>query len=318
MKKIPSKHAALLILALFIFIAPVFFSSSYYFRVGSLVFINSIAVLGMVILIGFVGQISLGHAGFIGIGAYACALAPEYLGIHVLLAALLGAVISAVIAWIVGRPILKLKGYYLSVATLGFGILISMVLMNETWLTGGPDGISVKDPGINALLKSWGISFKNSEFWYAFTGFLLLVGAAITLNLQYSATGRALRALHGSEVAARTVGVDVAKFKLKGFVISAVFASIAGSLLAMHDRFITPDVSSFMYSIEIVTMAVLGGAASVLGAVFGATFLTALPQVLTFLQDYEQIVLGLIMMLVMIFLRDGVLPHLSRLLRGRG
>lgn len=318
MKKIPSKHAALLILALFIFIAPVFFSSSYYFRVGSLVFINSIAVLGMVILIGFVGQISLGHAGFIGIGAYACALAPEYLGIHVLLAALLGAVISAVIAWIVGRPILKLKGYYLSVATLGFGILISMVLMNEAWLTGGPDGIAVKDPGINALLKSWGISFKNSEFWYAFTGFLLLVGAAITLNLQYSATGRALRALHGSEVAARTVGVDVAKFKLKGFVISAVFASIAGSLLAMHDRFITPDVSSFMYSIEIVTMAVLGGAASVLGAVFGATFLTALPQVLTFLQDYEQIVLGLIMMLVMIFLRDGVLPHLSRLLRGRG
>ncbi len=127
-----------------------------------------------------------------------------------------------------------------------------------------------------------------------------------------------MRALHGSEVAARTVGIDVAKFKLKGFVISAIYASFAGSLLAMQNKFVTPDIASFMHSIEIVTMAVLGGAASVLGAVFGATFLTALPQVLTFLQEYEQIVLGLIMMLVMIFLRDGVLPHLSRLLRGRG
>lgn len=318
MRKLSPKHISILILVLFIVIAPLFFSSSYYFRVGALVFVNSLAVLGLVILIGFVGQISLGHAGFIGIGAYACAIAPKYLGIPVLAAALLGAVVSGAVAWIVGRPILKLKGYYLSVATLGFGILVSMVLTNEAWLTGGPDGMAVNDPGMNALLKSWGFKFTNSEFWYAFSGLALVIGAIIALNLQYSATGRALHALHGSEVAARTVGVDVAQYKLKGFVISAVYASFAGSLLAMQNRFITPDVSSFMHSVEIVTMAVLGGAGSVLGAVFGATFLTALPQILTFLQDYEQIVMGLIMMLVMIFLRDGVLPHLSRMLRGRG
>lgn len=318
MRKLSPKHISILILVLFIVIAPLFFSSSYYFRVGALVFVNSLAVLGLVILIGFVGQISLGHAGFIGIGAYACAIAPKYLGIPVLAAALLGAVISGAVAWIVGRPILKLKGYYLSVATLGFGILVSMVLTNEAWLTGGPDGMAVQDPGMNALLKSWGFKFTNSEFWYAFSGLALVIGAIIALNLQYSATGRALHALHGSEVAARTVGVDVAQYKLKGFVISAVYASFAGSLLAMQNRFITPDVSGFMHSVEIVTMAVLGGAGSVLGAVFGATFLTALPQILTFLQDYEQIVMGLIMMLVMIFLRDGVLPHLSRVLRGRG
>lgn len=318
MRKLSPKHISILILVLFIVIAPLFFSSSYYFRVGALVFVNSLAVLGLVILIGFVGQISLGHAGFIGIGAYACAIAPKYLGIPVLAAALLGAVVSGAVAWIVGRPILKLKGYYLSVATLGFGILVSMVLTNEAWLTGGPDGMAVNDPGMNAMLKSWGFKFTNSEFWYAFSGLALVIGAIIALNLQYSATGRALHALHGSEVAARTVGVDVAQYKLKGFVISAVYASFAGSLLAMQNRFITPDVSSFMHSVEIVTMAVLGGAGSVLGAVFGATFLTALPQILTFLQDYEQIVMGLIMMLVMIFLRDGVLPHLSRMLRGRG
>lgn len=318
MKKLSPKHITLLVLALLIALAPLFFPSSYYLRVGSMIFVNGLAVVGIVVLTGFVGQISLGHAGFIGIGAYACALAPQHLGMPVLLAALLGAVISGVLAWLVGRPILRLRGYYLSVATLGFGVLVAMVLTNEAWLTGGPDGIAVQDPGMRAMLKTAGLNLNNAEFWYAFSGIMLVLGAWVALNLQYSATGRALRALHGSEVAARTVGIDVAQFKLRGFVISAVYASFAGSLLAMQNRFITPDAASFMHSVEIVTMAVLGGAGSVLGAIFGAAVLTALPQVLTFFHDYEQIVLGLIMMLVMIFLRGGVLPSLARIIRGRG
>lgn len=311
------RMVTLFTLLLVVVIAPLFFSSSYHFRVGSLVLMNTIAVMGIMILTGFVGQISLGHAGFIGIGAYSCALAPKLIGLPVFMSAILGAVISAVIAWIVGRPILRLRGYYLSVATLGFGILISMVLTNESWLTGGPDGMEVPNFALRAWLGSIGIKLSNAQFWYAFSSIIMLIGAAVALNLQYSATGRALRALHDSEVAAATIGVDVARYKLKGFVISAVYASFAGSLLAMQNRYVTPDLSSFMHSIEIVTMAVLGGAASVVGAFFGATILTALPQVLTFLQEYEQIALGLIMMLVMIFLPNGVLPSLLRLLRGR-
>lgn len=317
MNRMSSKHLILLVLAALILVAPWFFPSSYYFRVVSLAFVNGIAVLGMVILTGYVGQISLGHAAFIGIGAYACALAPGYLGIPVVLAAVLGACISGLLAWGVGRPILKLKGYYLSVATLGFGVLVSMVLTNEAWLTGGPDGIAVPDAGLRGLLRDLGFRVGNPEIWYAVNGAMLLIGAWMALNLRNSATGRALRALHGSEVAARTVGVDVAAFKLRGFVISAVYASMSGSLLAMQNRFVTPDVASFMHSIEIVTMAVLGGVASVPGAVFGAAILTALPQMLTFFHEYEQIMLGLIMMLVMIFMRDGLLPGLVRIFRGR-
>lgn len=316
--KLSPGNISLLVLVSLIAIAPLFFPSSYYLRVGSLIFVNGLAVVGIVVLTGFVGQISLGHAGFLGIGAYACALAPKYLGVPVLLAALLGAAVSAALAWLVGRPILRLRGYYLSVATLGLGILIAMVLSNEAWLTGGPDGMPVPDPGMRAALKNMGISLSNAEFWYMFNGIALVIGAWVAINLQYSPTGRALRALHGSEVAARTVGVDVAQFKLRGFVISAVYASLAGSLLAMQNRFITPDAASFMHSVEIVTMAVLGGAGSVIGAIFGATVLTALPQVLTFFHDYEQIVLGLIMMVIMIFLRGGVLPSLIRIIGGRG
>ncbi|TWC77209.1 amino acid/amide ABC transporter membrane protein 2 (HAAT family) [Rhizobium sp. SJZ105] len=315
--RLSSKATTLLVLAAVIAIAPVFFPSSYYFRVGSLIFVNGLAVTGLVILIGYAGQISLGHAGFGGIGAYACALAPVHLDLHPALAAVLGALLSAAIAYLVGRPILRLKGYYLAVASLGFGILVSMVLSNEAQLTGGPDGMAVPELGLRAVLKAIGIELSNTEFWYAFSGLVLVIGAWLALNLYHSPTGRALRALHGSEVAARTVGVDVAHYKLVAFVISAVYASVSGSLLALQNKFITPDVAGFMHSIEMVTMAVLGGAGSVLGAILGAAILTSLPQVLTIFQEYEQLMLGLIMMLVMIFMCEGLLPSIARRIRGR-
>ena len=316
--KLSSKTITLLILALVVVALPFLFPSSYYFRVGSLIFVNGLAVTGLVILTGYAGQISLGHAGFVGIGGYSCALAPVYLGLHPALAAILGAVVSALVAWLVGRPILRLKGYYLAVASLGLGALVAMVLANEAAWTGGPDGIAVEDLGLRTLLKSLGLDMSNPVFWYAFTGLIMLIGAWLALNLFHSPTGRALRALHGSEIAARTVGIDVANYKLRAFVISAVYASIAGSLLALQNKFITPDVAGYMHSIELVTMAVLGGAGSVAGAILGAAILTTLPQVLTVFQEYEQLVLGLIMMLVMIFMRDGLLPSLARLTRGRG
>nr|WP_210334296.1 branched-chain amino acid ABC transporter permease [Rhizobium sp. RHZ02] len=316
--KLSSKTTTLLVLTLVVVALPFLFPSSYYFRVGSLIFVNGLAVTGLVILTGYAGQISLGHAGFVGIGGYSCALAPLHIGLHPALAVILGAVLSALVAWLVGRPILRLKGYYLAVASLGLGALVAMVLANEAGWTGGPDGIAVADLGLRGLLKSLGLDMSNPVFWYAFTGFIMLIGAWLALNLFHSPTGRALRALHGSEVAARTVGVDVAKYKLRAFVISAVYASVAGSLLALQNKFITPDVAGYMHSIELVTMAVLGGAGSVVGAILGAAILTTLPQVLTVFQEYEQLVLGLIMMLVMIFMRDGLLPSLARLIRGRG
>ncbi|MFG1344046.1 branched-chain amino acid ABC transporter permease [Xanthobacter autotrophicus DSM 431] len=316
--RLSAKQSTLLVLAVLMIVSPFFFPSNYYYRVGSLVFVNGLAVVGIVVLTGYAGQISLGHAGFVGIGGYACALMPVHFGVPPALAVVLGAVLSGATAWVVGRPILRLKGYYLAVASLGFGVLVAMVLANEGWLTGGPDGIKVPDPGVRAWLGTMGIELTNPQFWYGFTGLFLLVGAWLALNLHDSPTGRALRALHGSEVAARTVGVDVARAKLNAFVISAVYASVSGSLLVLQNRLITPDVAGYMHSIELVTMAVLGGAGSVLGAIFGAAMLTMLPQVLTVLQDYEHVVLGLVMMLVMIFLPAGLLPSAQRLMRGRG
>ncbi len=315
--KLSAKSATLLVLVVLILLSQVLFPSGYYYRVGALIFVNAIAVTGIVILTGYAGQISLGHAGFAGIGAYACALAPVHLGLHPSLALLLGAAVSALLAFLVGRPILRLKGYYLGVATLGFGILVSMVLNNERQLTGGPDGIEVPELGLRGLLEDAGLDLTNGQFWYWLCGIVLILAAWLALNLYNSPTGRALRALHGSEVAARTVGVDVARLKLQAFVISAVYASVSGSLLALQNKFITPDVAGFLHSIEMVTMAVLGGVGSVLGAIFGAAVLTLLPQVLTVFAEYEQLVLGLAMMGVMIFLPRGLLPSILRKVRGK-
>ncbi len=313
-----NKWIQLGLLAVLIAVLPAFFPSGYYYRVGALIFVNALAVIGLVVLIGYAGQISLGHAGFAGIGAYACALTPEHLGLHPGLAVMLGAMLSAVMAALIGKPILRLKGYYLAVATLGFGILVSMVLTNERALTGGPDGMAVADLGLRSLLRDMGWKLSGGEFWYMFSGIILLIGAWIALNLFDSPTGRAMRALHGSEVAAATVGVDVAKLKLRAFVISAVYASVAGSLLALQNQYVTPDVAGFLHSVEMVTMAVLGGVGSVLGASLGAVILTLLPQVLTVFAEYEQLVLGAVMIVVMIFLPQGLLPSIARRLRGTG
>ncbi|GAB4294284.1 MAG: branched-chain amino acid ABC transporter permease [Roseovarius sp.] len=311
------RAATLLALALIILLAPALFPSSYYYRVGALIFINAVAATGLVILVGYAGQVSLGHAGFSGIGAYACALGPVHLGLPPALCVVLGAAVSALLAWLVGRPILRLKAHYLAVATLGLGILIWMVISNEGWLTGGPDGMPVESLGLRSLLKSFGLKPSGSQLWYWISGAVLMLGAFVALNLYNSPAGRALRSLHDSEVAAGTIGIHVAQMKLVAFVTSAVYASVAGSMVALMNGFITPDVAGFLHSVELLTMTVLGGASSVLGAVVGATILTALPQVLTVFEDFEHMVLGLIMMLVMIFLREGLVPSLARRLRGR-
>jgi len=284
--------------------------SGFVLRVAALVFIYGLAAIGLNILVGDAGQVSLGHAGFMGIGAYAVAVLPAELGLHPLFALLAGVVVAGLLALAIGRPVLRLKGHALAVATLGFGILVFMVITNESQFTGGPDGMVVQ------RVELFGWRVRGSDNWYWIAAVAMILGSIVACSLKASPTGRALRALHDSEVAAMTAGVDVARYKNTAFVISAVYAAVAGALLALFDGFITPDVAGFLNSIELITMVVLGGMGSVLGAVAGAAILTALPQMLTFFAEYEHMVLGLIMMVVMIALRRGIVPSLLALAAG--
>jgi len=311
MGRISPRVATLVVLAAVIALLPLVFPSAYYFRVAALVWVSALAALGLNILMGQAGQVSLGHAGFFGIGAYGAAVGPAHLGVPPLPAALAAAVLSAVIAFAVGRPILRLKGHYLAIATLGLGVLIALVITTENRWTGGPDGMRV------ARVELFGLRVAGSETWYWISGGLLLVGAWLAGNLQESPTGRAFRALHESEVAARVVGVDVARLKLRAFVIAAVYGSVAGSTMALMNGFVTPDQAGFLHSVELVTMVVVGGLGSVAGSIVGAAVLGTLPQVLTVFQEYEHLLLGLVIMLTMIFLRQGLVPGLLALARRR-
>lgn len=286
-------------------VLPFVLPNSFYLDLAVRMAINAVIVLGLNLLIGFAGQISLGHAGFLGIGAYASAVLPTHFGWHPLLAMAAGAVTTGILAALVARPIFKLKGNYLAMATLGLGIIISIALRNEAQWTGGPDGMPVPAMGL------FGFELSNDKQWYWVVALLLSVSVWASLNLIDSPFGRALRALHGSEVASQVVGVDVVRYKVAIFVMSAVFASLMGSVTAHYVGFVSPNFADFFHSIELVTMVVIGGMASVYGSLVGAVLLTALPQALATFEGWETVVFGSILMLSMIFMPKGLVPTLA-------
>lgn len=303
MKK--SVYNGLYLVIAILLVLPFVLPNSFYLDLAVRMAINAVIVLGLNLLIGFAGQISLGHAGFLGIGAYASAVLPTHFGWHPLLAMGAGAVATGLLAALVARPIFKLKGNYLAMATLGLGIIISIALRNEAQWTGGPDGMPVPAMGL------FGFELANDKQWYWVVAILLSVSVWASLNLIDSPFGRALRALHGSEVASQVVGVDVVRYKVAIFVLSAVFASLMGSVTAHYVGFVSPNFADFFHSIELVTMVVIGGMASVYGSLVGAVLLTALPQALATFEGWETVVFGAILMLSMIFMPKGLVPTLA-------
>jgi len=300
-----SRHA-LAALALVAALLPLALPNAYTYEVAILVGVNAITCVGLNILIGYAGQISLGHAGFFGLGAYGSALLASRYGMSPLLSLPISVLLVGALAWLVGRPILRLRGHYLAMGTLGLGIIVSIVLATEDRVTGGPDGMTVPP------LAFFGLAVTGERTWYWIVAAVLVASVWLAQNLIESPRGRALRALHGSETAAGAVGIDAARHKLHAFVLSALFAAFAGGLTAHYAGFITPAKASFLHSIELVTMVVFGGMASTYGAVVGAAVLTTLPQLLTVFKEYEMVTLGAVMMLTMIAMPRGLVPTLEK------
>ncbi len=305
------RTGGVLALAAAIALLPLGLSNNYFYEIAILVALNAIVCVGLNLLIGYAGQISLGHAGFFALGSYGSAILAASQGWPTWLALPTSCAAVGLLAFIVGRPTLRLKGHTLAMATLGLGVIISIVLSTEDRITGGPDGMAVP------ALTVFGWAVTGERTWYWICGAALLLAVWLALNLIESPIGRALRALHGSEIAAQTLGVDSARFKLQVFVISAVFAAIAGAMTAHYAGFITPAKASFMHSVELVIMVVFGGMASIFGAVVGAVVLTTLPQLLTVLKDYEMMVFGAVLIATMVFFPQGIVPTLGRWLGGK-
>jgi branched-chain amino acid transport system permease protein len=229
--------------------------------------------------------------------------------INAWLAMAMSAVFVGGLAFLIGFPILKLKGHYLAMATLGFGIIV-YIIFNETigW-TGGPSGM----PGI-ANLSVGSLTFdsdgKNYYLIWGFTLFTML----LSINLSHSRIGRALRAIHDSEVAARVMGVNARLLKVQIFTISAIISAIAGSLYAHTMTFISPASFGFNFSIELVTMVIIGGLGSIYGSFLGAAILTLLPEFLRVFHDFDIVIYGLLLILMTMFMPGGLVSGLRWLI----
>ncbi len=279
--------------------------NEYYFTLLNFVGIHTLLVVGLNLLVGYAGQISLGHAAFFGLGAYTSGILTATCGVNPWLALLAGLAVSGGAAFLIGVPALKLRGYYLAMATLGFGIIVSIILSQAQPLTGGPSGLS----GIPPLTLA-GFPLNTARRLYPLIWLMVGLILALSANLVDSRAGRALRALNDSEAAAASLGVNTARLKLKIFIWSALYASLAGSLYAHSLNFIAPASFGFMFSIKLVVMVVLGGMASIWGSLLGAGVLTVLPEALTVFHDFEVVIFGVILMVVMIFLPRGLVRGL--------
>ena len=299
--KLPIATFALLII-LFPWIARQIPAIEHYTDIMVFAGIYCLITIGLSLLMGYAGQISLGHAAFFGIGAYISAILTVRYGLNPWACMVIGMTITAVVAALVGAPSLKLKGHYLAMATLAFGIVIFIIFNEEIEWTGGPDGMS-GIPGLTLL----GFEFDSVESYYYLVWGFVLAAFIFTVNVIQSGTGRALRAIHASEPAAGAMGVDVSKYKIMVFVYSAVLASLAGSFYAHYLNFINPSTFDLFFSIKLLIMIALGGMHNIWGAIIGAGLITFLSnEWLYYFEEFEVIVYGAILLFVTVLLPDGL------------
>jgi len=314
-----------LCLVALIALLPLGVHSRYYQSIAVIIGLHTIATVGLSLLMGYAGQVSLGHAAFYGLGAYVSAIASTQLGLNPWLALPTAAVITGGVAAGIGLPIFRLRGHFLAMATLGWGIIAYIVFNEMREVTGGPSGLT----GIPNL-QLLGVPLNTDVRYYYLVWAFALGVIFLSRNIVDSRVGRALRAIHGSESAAAALGVHTAHYKVAVFALSAVFASLAGSLYAHYLLFVNPPPFSFKFSIELLVMAMIGGLAHIWGALFGAALITILGESLRATipllmghasGEYEIIAFGLILMATMIALPEGLWPWLTatadRLNRGR-
>ncbi len=291
----------LVLMTLVVVLFPLLIPNPYYLHVANIIGLNTIIVTGLNLLIGYAGQISLGHAAFYGLGAYISGILAVTYGISPWIAMIVALVAVGLLALVIGIPTLKLHGHYLVMATLGFNLIVNIITIQWDSMTGGPSGF----PGIpNLSIGPW--VFDTDQKMFYLIWFFALAAITVSLNLVRSRVGRGLRALHGSEVAAASVGVHTERYKVKVFLLSAVYASLAGSLYAHYLTFVSPKTFDVFCSVELVTMVIVGGMGSIWGALFGTIILTSLPNVLHFFDEYKDVFYGLILVIILVFLPQGV------------
>jgi branched-chain amino acid transport system permease protein len=298
-----------LLLLVLVMVIPPFFKGGYLMNVLVFVGIHTMLAVALNLLLGYAGQISLGHAAFFGLGAYISGILTTTYEFNPWLAIVLAALSVGILAFIIGFPILKLRGHYLAMATLGMGIIVYIFFNEAIDLTGGPSGLS-GIPNLSIGSMVFDTDIKNYYLIWTFA----LITILLSVNLTHSRIGRALKAIHDSETAARVMGVNARLLKVQIFALSAAISTVAGSLYAHTMTFISPASFGFNFSVELVTMVIIGGLGSIYGSLLGAAILTLLPELLRTFQDYDIVIYGLILILITMFMPGGLVRGFPSLL----
>ncbi|MBX7221795.1 MAG: branched-chain amino acid ABC transporter permease [Blastocatellia bacterium] len=306
-------------------------AQDYYVRVLTLVGISIIAAVSLNLINGYTGQFSIGHAGFMAVGGYTAAYISFYYGagilntlqglplpvaltIRLFISLLIGVVFSALAGFVVGMPSLRLKGDYLAIVTLGFGEIIRIIILSIDSV-GGARGFSSIVQGATEPPDQRMFEFlKESIFFWVFL--FAVITVVIVKNLVNSTFGRALTSIRENEIAAEAMGINTTRYKVIAFVISAGLAGLAGGLFAHYDNYLNTNSFTFVKSVEVIIMIVLGGMGSITGAILGATVLTILPELLRDLQQYRMVIYSLLLIVIMIVRPQGILGRRELSLSG--
>ena len=272
--------------------------------------IFALVALGLNLLTGYAGQISLCHAAFFGVGAYATALLTTKAGLPYLVALPLGALLTTAIGAVAAVPALRLKNLYLAIATLGFGVVLQKIIFEWRDLTGGGGGLALPAPTVA------GYELGATGLYYLTLAFVIL-GLWGAWNVSRGRTGRALRIIKESEIAAASLGIHIARYKVTAFALSAFYAALAGGLFAYLVRYINPESFNVGLSIAFLSMVVIGGLGTIGGSIVGAAFYVIVPELLRGIKDAPGLVFGLLLVVVMVFMPQGLWGMARRLVRKR-
>nr|WP_029529699.1 high-affinity branched-chain amino acid ABC transporter permease LivM [Pseudomonas sp. S9] len=322
---LPSTQRWIILGLILVALAWPFFGSRGAVDIATLILIYVMLGLGLNIVVGFAGLLDLGYVGFYAVGAYTYALLSYYYGLGFWVCLPIAGLMAAFFGFILGFPVLRLRGDYLAIVTLGFGEIIRILLRNMTWLTGGPNGISNIDKptlfglsferkaaeGLQTFHEFFGTSYQSINkviFLYLIALLLVLLTLFVINRLLRMPIGRAWEALREDEIACRALGMNPTVIKLSAFTLGACFAGFAGSFFAARQGLVTPESFTFIESAIILAIVVLGGMGSQLGVILAAIVMILLPELMREFSEYRMLFFGALMVLMMIWRPQGLLP----------
>ena len=274
--------------------------NEYLAHVLTLAGISVIMALSLNLITGFTGQLALGHAGFMAIGAYTATFMIMQLNVPIFISIIIGGIVSGLVGIVIGYPTLRLKGDYLAIVTLGFGEIIRVIMVNLEKLTGGAAGLK----GIPSFTENYDWQPMAKFLWVFLT---LTVVVFILNNFINSSYGRAIISIREDEIASGSMGVNIFYYKMFSFTISAVIAGVGGGLYALVFGYLTPNMFNFLKSVDFLIIVVLGGMGSISGTVIAGLSLTYLQEMLRFLKDYRLVIYPLLLIVIMLFRPSGIM-----------